>query len=103
MPIIPNIMKLIKVEGCEGMIVYTPLWETMKQRGITTYTLREKYRVSGATVQRLKKNQSVSTNTLADLCDILQCELGDVAAVQREPKNRTSAPTARRSDPSPCR
>ena len=45
------------------MIVYTPLWETMRRRGITTYTLREKYRISGSTVQRLKKNLSVSTNT----------------------------------------
>lgn len=30
------------------MIVYTPLWETMRRRGVTTYTLREKYRISGS-------------------------------------------------------
>ncbi|HIQ70259.1 MAG TPA: helix-turn-helix transcriptional regulator [Candidatus Avoscillospira stercorigallinarum] len=61
------------------MIVYTPLWETMRRRGITTYTLREKYRISGSTVQRLKKNLSVSTNTLSDLCALLDCRLEDVA------------------------
>lgn len=34
--------------------------------------------MSGSTVQRLKKNLSVSTNTLDDLCRLLDCELSDV-------------------------
>ena len=62
------------------MIVYTPLWETMRR----TYTLREKYKFSGSTVQRLKKNMSVSTNTLSDLCAILDCALSDVAKYEKE-------------------
>lgn len=66
------------------MIVYTPLWETMKKKGVTTYTLREKYRISGSTVQRLKKNLSVSTNTLDDLCVLLDCELSDIAKFEKE-------------------
>ncbi len=65
------------------MIVYTPLWETMKQKGVTTYTLREKWNMSGSTVQRLKKNMSVSTNTLDDLCELLDCELSDVARYEK--------------------
>ena len=69
------------------MIVYTPLWETMKKRGVTTYTLREKYRISGSTVQRLKKNMSVSTNTLDDLCKLLDCSLEEVAAFLPEEKH----------------
>lgn len=66
------------------MIVYTPLWETMKQKGVTTYTLREKWKISGSTVQRLKKNLSVSTNTLDDLCALLDCELSDIAKYEKE-------------------
>ena len=65
------------------MIVYTPLWETMKKKGVTTYTLREKFRISGSTVQRLKRNMSVSTNTLADLCELLDCELSDIARFEK--------------------
>lgn len=65
------------------MIVYTPLWETMKKKGVTTYTLREKFKISGSTVQRLKKNMSVSTNTLADLCELLDCELSDIARFEK--------------------
>jgi DNA-binding Xre family transcriptional regulator len=56
----------------------------MKKKGITTYTLREKFGVSGSTVQRLKKNMSVSTNTLADLCRLLDCALYDVAEYRKD-------------------
>ncbi|MDP4119516.1 MAG: helix-turn-helix transcriptional regulator [Bacillota bacterium] len=61
------------------MIVYTPLWETMKAKGFTTYTLREKHNMSSSTIQRMKKNMSVSTNTLNDLCKFLKCNLSDIA------------------------
>lgn len=62
------------------MIVYAPLWETLKRKGLSTYTLRNKFEISGSTVQRLRKNMSVSTNTLDDLCKLLDCTLYDVAA-----------------------
>lgn len=62
------------------MIVYTPLWETLKKKGMSTYTLRVKFQISGSTVQRLRRNPSVSTNTLDDLCRLLDCPLSDIAA-----------------------
>ncbi len=61
------------------MIVYTPLWETLKKKGMSTYTLRVKLNISGSTVQRLRKNMSVSTNTLDDLCELLNCSISDIA------------------------
>lgn len=36
------------------MIVYDPLWETLKSKGITTYKLIEQYGFSSHTVHRLK-------------------------------------------------
>ncbi len=62
------------------MIVYDPLWETLKKRGLSTYTLRVKFHLSGSTVQRLRRNMSVSTNTLDDLCNLLGCSLSEIAA-----------------------
>lgn len=61
------------------MIVYDPLWKTLKKKGLSTYTLRVKFQISGSTVQRLRKNMSVSTNTLDDLCNLLDCPLSDIA------------------------
>lgn len=60
------------------MISYAPLWETMKRRGATTYTLQVKGSISSSTVRRLKAGESVSTNTLDALCELLQCDLSDI-------------------------
>ena len=60
------------------MISYARLWETMKLRGATTYTLQVKGGISSSTVRRLKKNESVSTNTLDALCRILDCDITDI-------------------------
>lgn len=61
------------------MIRYAPLWRTMAERGMTTYTLRVKHEMSHATVQRLQADMPVSTHTLNKLCAILNCKLEDVA------------------------
>ena len=68
------------------MIVYTPLWETLKKKGMSTYTLRAKFNISGSTVQRLRRNMSVSTNTLDDLCELLECAISDI--VEHIPNNK---------------
>ncbi len=60
------------------MISYAPLWETMKRRNATTYTLQVKGGISSSTIRRLKAGESVSTNTLEALCKILECELQDI-------------------------
>ncbi len=60
------------------MISYAPLWETMKKRGATTYTLQVKGGISSSTIRRLKAEDSVSTNTLDALCKILECELQNI-------------------------
>lgn len=62
------------------MISYHPLWETMRKKNATTYTLQIKGCISSSTIRRLKANESVSTNTLDALCHILQCDLCDVVA-----------------------
>lgn len=61
------------------MISYEPLWETMKKKGATTYTLQFKGEISSSTIRRMKAGQSVSTNSLDALCKLLQCRLEDVA------------------------
>jgi len=52
----------------------------MEKRKATTYTLRYKGHISGATVQRLQKGESVSTNTIDTLCKLLNCRVEDVIA-----------------------
>lgn len=61
------------------MIVYDRLWATMKKRGISQYKLIREYHVSSGQLDRLRKNEHVSTHTLDELCSILACRLEDVA------------------------
>jgi len=60
------------------MISYAPLWETMKQKGVTQYAMRRKFGFSAGTMDSMKKGNSVSTNTIEDLCRILDCRVEDV-------------------------
>ena len=60
------------------MIVYTPLWDTMKKRGISTYALMNKYNISSSTINRLRHNMGVTTQLIDDLCVILDCKVEDI-------------------------
>lgn len=66
------------------MISYDKLWVTMQQKGISTYTLREKCGIDSKTVRRLKANENIETKTLDKLCDVLDCRLEDIAEFVRE-------------------
>ena len=63
---------------CVVMISYDNLWNVMKERNITQYTLIKKYRVSPAQITRLKRNESVSTHTIEMFCRILNCQVADI-------------------------
>lgn len=60
------------------LIVYDPLWETMRRRGITTYALIKDHSFSRGTLDSLKHNRNISTATLNDLCRILSCRVEDI-------------------------
>lgn len=60
------------------MVSYEPLWQTMKQKGMTTYALIEKHGVQSKTIYNLKHNKNITTATLETLCDILECTPNDV-------------------------
>lgn len=60
------------------MIVYDPLWETMRRKGITTYALIKQFHFSRGTLDSLKQNRNISTATLNDLCSFLSCRVEDV-------------------------
>ncbi|MGN1165947.1 MAG: helix-turn-helix domain-containing protein [Lachnospiraceae bacterium] len=53
------------------MIDYTPFWDSLHASKETTYTLINKYRISSATIDKLRKNKPLNTTTINDLCRIL--------------------------------
>lgn len=61
------------------MIIFDKLWITMEEKGISTYTLREKCGIDSKTVRRLRTNENIETKTLNKLCSVLGCKLEDIA------------------------
>ena len=70
------------------LISYARLWETMRRRGATTYTLQVKGGISSSTLRRLRAGDSVSTNTLDALCRILDCTLQEIVEYVPEEAKR---------------
>lgn len=51
----------------------------MKEKGVSTYKLREECGIDSKTVRRLKANDNIETKTLDKLCAVLDCKIEDIA------------------------
>ena len=59
------------------MFDYSPLWETMQNRGVSQYQLL-KAGIDNKTLDSLKKNKNITMVTLEKLCRIIDCSPTDV-------------------------
>lgn len=66
------------------MIVFDKLWELMKKKNISQYKLINQFDISPSQLTRLKRNESVSTNTIAKFCKILDCDICDIMEIKKE-------------------
>ena len=66
------------------MIIYEKLWKKMKDTGISQYRLH-KEGIANATIARLRRNETVSTETIDRLCRILKCDVGDIMEYREDP------------------
>ena len=60
------------------MIVFDKLWITMKEKGVSTYRLREECGIDSKTIRRLKANDNMESKTLNKLCSALDCKIEDI-------------------------
>lgn len=61
-----------------GTISYRKLFELMDKKNIKKRDLREKYNISPTIVNRLNNNSNVAVDTIMYLCEILNCQPGDI-------------------------
>lgn len=61
-----------------GSISYKKLFSKMEERGIKKRDLREIYNISPTIVNRLNNNTNVAVDTIMYLCEILNCQPGDI-------------------------
>ncbi len=60
------------------MISYRPFWKTMREKGESTYTLINRYSISSATIDRIRKGDGISTTKIDDFCKIFGCRAEDI-------------------------
>ena len=56
---------------------YSPLWETMRQKGISQYSLL-KSGIDNKTLDSLKKGKNITLLTLEKICAALDCTPNEV-------------------------
>lgn len=66
------------------MISYAPFYKTLKEKNISTYKLINTYGMSRSLLDRLKHNKPISTVTLNDLCNILDCKVEDILIYEKD-------------------
>ena len=59
------------------MIDYSPLWQTMRNQGISQYQLLHNG-IDNKTLDSLKKGKNITLLTLEKICIILNCTPNDI-------------------------
>ena len=50
----------------------------LKEKGYTTYKLKQEKLLAESTIQKLRTNTMVSIDTIGSLCKLLGCQVGDL-------------------------
>lgn len=64
------------------MISYEPFWKTLKEKNSSVYQLIAKKGINSNTINRIKKNESITMFTLNSLCKALDCSVSDIIEYQ---------------------
>lgn len=65
-------------------VSYQKLFSKMQSKGIKKIDLRTKYKINPKTVDSLVNNRSVTVDTIIQLCEILDCQPGDLMEYIKE-------------------
>ena len=57
---------------------YNKLWKLLIDKGMTKTDLRMKTGMSTSTLAKMSKNENVSLDVILSICDVLECNVGDI-------------------------
>ncbi len=61
------------------MISYDPFRATKAEKRISTYMLKNKYRISNSVLSRIRNDEPISLRMVNELCMIFECDISDIA------------------------
>ena len=63
-------------------ISYKKLWLMLVERDLSKATLRKDVKLSAGTLTKLNRGDEVSLSNLIRICEYLNCDIGDICAVE---------------------
>lgn len=63
---------------------YNKLWKLLIDKGMTKTELRKIAEMSSSTMAKMSKNETVSMDVLIRICEILNCNVGDIMDIKKE-------------------
>lgn len=69
---------------CKMSFCYDKLWDLAYSQHLNKTALRDRAGLTNSTLSRLSKNQTVSMEALARICNCLDCKLEDIVEYKRD-------------------
>ena len=67
-------------------VSYKKLWVLLAEKEISKADLRKRLEISPSTLTKLNKNEIVALSILVRICEILNCDIGDIMEVTKKDK-----------------
>ncbi len=71
--------------GTNGIIEFSRLWELLNQKGYNKQWLKN-HGIHSNTVAKLTKNENVTCEVLANLCNLLNCQPEEIMEYRKNDK-----------------
>ena len=62
---------------------YDKLWDLAYKNKLNKTSFRDKVGITNSTLSRLSKNETVSMEVLARICDYFDCEINDIVEYKK--------------------
>lgn len=68
-------------------ISYNKLWKLLIDKNMNKSELRDKSKISTASLAKLGRNENLTTAVLLKICNALDCDVSDIMEVIENPEN----------------
>lgn len=75
-------------------ICFKPLWKLLIDRDMSKSELRIAVGISSSTLAKMYKNEYVALDVLVKICNVLQCQLSDIATIEFDKEQSVTEPVA---------
>ncbi len=65
------------------MIIFVDILKLLRDHGYSVYRLRKDKLIGNGTIMRIRNGESISTDTIATICRLCDCQPGDLMRYEK--------------------